>query len=58
MSQLKGTAKQIFDANKAMWELLANGGGDESESRRFGRKAELKLLLMGALEMKALSAYA
>jgi hypothetical protein len=57
-AQLMGTAKQVYDANTPTWELLAEGKGDASESRRFGRKAELKLLVMAVHEMKALSAYA
>jgi hypothetical protein len=54
---LRGTAKKVYEANKPVWLMLAAGNGDGSEARRFGRKPELKLLVMDSKEMKALSAY-
>ena len=57
MGRLSGVAKQIYDANEPVWRLLERGEGDGSAARRFGRKAELRLLVMPASKLKALSAY-
>ena len=47
----------MHEAYRWVWQLLADGEGDETECKRFGRRAELKLLLMAADEIKKLSSY-
>ena len=57
MAAMKTVTSRIYQANEPMWRLLANGEGDASESRRFARKPELKLLVMDVAKMKMISTY-
>ena len=57
MAAMKSVTSKIYLANEPMWRMLSRGEGDPSEMRRFGRKPELKLLVMDVGEMKMISTY-
>ena len=61
---VKALNKKVFDAHIWVWEVLAKQplsekpeGVPESEHKRFGRKPELKLLVMEVEDIRKLSSY-
>ena len=61
VGKLKAVNKLVFESHVWVWELLAAAeraeGVPEAEAKRYGRKAELKLLLMDSEEVRRLSSY-